>query len=372
MSSMKEKDDFSALFQSLGEAKMPVKEGFWEDLEKDLSAVMPAPMEEVTAKRAVLRPIYRRWVAAASVLLVLALGSVAFWYLHSQEQDMQQAFSDLSAKLETSPESNLPEADTPIIYNNSHQIVSNSHSNKTQATGHGRSSSKIMTPGLVAASLGDTAAEADDDDDEMVPVEVTFQIIERGYFQGGQPNNGLTNASNGNLVSGENDETTTEVAVDGKKKSGWALKPAFGTSLPKGEYNMPLTAGMTVERKLNNTLAVEAGLLYNYMPVHNDENQSSLSLPVKLGVNLAEGKKVDVYATVGGVVEKLLGKSFSEEPVQLAATAGLGVRYKFTDNLAVYAEPSLSHYFDTDGTTRTLRTEQAVNVNLLCGVRMSY
>ena len=89
-------------------------------------------------------------------------------------------------------------------------------------------------------------------------------------------------------------------------------------------------------------------------------------------MNLAEGKKVDVYASVGGVVEKLLGKSFSEEPVQLAATAGLGLRYKFSDNLAVYAEPSVSHYFDTDGTARTLRTEQAVNVNLLCGVRMSY
>lgn len=371
MSSMKEKDDFAALFQSLGEAKMPVKEGFWEGLEKDLSAVMATPMEELPAKRAVLRLIYRKWVAAASVLLVLAMGSTAFWYFGRQGQDIQQAFSEVSAQLETSPVSNLPEVDTPIIYNNSNQIFSNSHSNKTTAAGHGRLSSKIMTQGLVAASLGNAEADDVDDGDELVPVEVTIQIIEQGYINGGKPGNGLLNASNGHLYNDGNDEAPNTETTK-KKKSGWALKPAIGTAIPKGDYTMPLTAGMTLERKINKTLSVEAGLLYNYLPVSNDENQSSLSLPVKLDVNLAEGKKVDVYATVGGIAEKLLGKSFSEEPVQLAATAGLGVRYKFTDKLAVYAEPSVSHYFDTDGTTRTLRTEQAVNVNLLCGVRMSY
>ena len=365
MSSMKEKDDFSALFQSLGEAKMPVKEGFWEDLEKDLSAMTATPVEEVTAKHAVIRPVWRRWMAAASVLLVLSLGSVAFWYLNSQEQDIQQAFSEVSAKLTTSPESNQPETDTPNIYNKVSEPMA---ATLQQSILKGQSSTNSVANGLVLASHEEVETE---DDDEMVPVEVTFQIIEHGYINGGKPFNGLVNASNGDLSETEN-EAAASTGYSDRKSSKWALKPAFGTAIPKGDFKMPLTAGMTVERKLNKTLAVEAGLLYNYMPVHNDENQSSLSLPVKLDVNLAEGKKVDVYATVGGVVEKLLGKSFSEEPVQLAATVGLGVRYKFTDNLAVYAEPSLSHYFDTDGNTRTLRTEQAVNVNLLCGVRMSY
>lgn len=366
---MKEKDDFSALFSGLANAKMPVKEGFWEGLEKDLSAVMAQPEEVASAKRAVLRPVYRRWAAAASVLLALAMGSVVFWYLNSQEQEIQQAFSEVSASLETSPMSTLPQTDTPIIYNKEKQLlVANSHTNGQLASPHHQPSS---VNGLTPVSLGTIGNSETDDDDEMVPVEVTFQIIEHGYINGGKPANELKNVSNGDLADVES-ETATSTGYAKGSSSKWALKPAFGTAIPKGDYKMPLTAGMMVERKLNKTLALEAGLLYNYMPVHNDENQSSLSLPVKLDVNLAEGKKVDVYATVGGVVEKLLGKSFSEEPVQLAATAGLGLRYKFNDNLAVYAEPSVSHYFDTNGTTRTLRTEQAVNVNLLCGVRMSY
>ena len=366
---MKEKDDFSTLFSGLSDAKMPVKEGFWEGLEKDLSSVMAQPEEIAPAKRAVLRPVYRRWAAAASMLLVLAMGSVVFWYLNSQEQEIQQAFSDVSARLETSPMSTLPQTDTPIIYNKEpQQLVTNGHANGQLASTHQQ---PTIVNGLTPVSLGTTEVTETDDDDEMVPVEVTFQIIEHGYINGSNPFNGLVNASNGDLAEAESEATaTTGYAKDNSSK--WALKPAFGTEIPKGDYKMPLSAGMTVERKLNKTLAVEAGLLYNYLPVHNDENQSSLALPVKLDVNLAEGKKVDVYATVGGMVEKLLGKSFSEEPVQLAATAGLGLRYKFNDNLAVYAEPSVSHYFETNGTTRTLRTEQAVNVNLLCGVRMSY
>ncbi len=366
---MKEKDELTALFQSLGDARMPVKEGFWEGLEKDLAAVM-TQSEAVTppAKRAVLRPIYRKWVAAASVLLVVAAGSIAFWTLNSQEQEIQQAFNEIVANVDAPDVEDISNPATPIIYNNSGNNAQSSIVNRQLSIVNGQSS---MVNGLIPASLGDQeTTEEEDDGDELVPFEVTFQIIEQGYIRGGNPQNGLVNASNGDLVSAEGETATTAVAD--AKESKWSLKPAVGTAIPKGKYNMPLIAGMTLERKLSKTLAVEAGLLYNYLPVHDDENQSSLSLPVKLDVNLAEGKKVDLYATVGGMAEKLLGKSFSEEPVQLAATAGLGVRYKLNDNLAIYAEPSVSHYFDTDGSTKTLRTEQAVNVNLLCGVRMSY
>lgn len=362
---MKEKDEFTTLFSGLADTKMQVREGFWEHLEQDLAAIEPV-VEAMSTPQPKAIPLYRKWVAAASVLLVVAAGSVAFWSLNSQEEQIQQAFNEVVANVDAVGES--VETSTPIIYNSDPSTVNGQHSLFNGPSSRHKST---QASNLIPASFGTTDVDADaDDDDEMVPFEVTFQIIEQGYINNGNPTGGLMNASDGNLAGGSEGTASTTVAK--KKQSGWALKPAIGTALPKGDYKMPLTAGMSVERKINKTLAVEAGLLYNYLPVHNDENQSSLSLPVKLDVNLAEGKKVDVYASVGGVVEKLLGKSFSEEPVQLAATAGLGVRYKLNDNLAVYAEPSVSHYFDTDGTTRTLRTEQAVNVNLLCGVRMSY
>ena len=362
MLSMKEKDDFKTLFQGLSEAKIPVKEGFWESLEKDLPTLKAQPQVETPTKRAVMRPLYRNWVAVASVLLAVALGGVAFWSLDSQEQQIQQAFSEVAANVEA-----------PVVVDEAAEsVVTPIHNMVPEqvAVANLITTKKSINPGLISASFGNTEiAESEDDDDEMVPFEITWQIIERGYVNGGQPSNGYSNVSNGNLIA---DDETEQVVVTGKdKESKWALKPAVGTSLPKGDYKMPLTAGLMVERKLSKRLSVETGLLYNYMP-SDDTDSHSLALPVKLGVNLAEGKKVDLYASVGGVAEKLVGKGCSDEPVQLAATAGLGVRYKVNENLAIYAEPSVSHHFDSDSNRRTLRTEQNVNLNLLCGVRMSY
>ena len=91
---------------------------------------------------------------------------------------------------------------------------------------------------------------------------------------------------------------------------------------------------------------------------------------------LASSPKVDFYATLGGAIEKCIAgapdNSFKAEPVQLSVAAGVGVRYKVNDRFALFAEPSVSHHFDTDSPTKSLRTERPVNLNLLCGVRMTY
>ena len=52
--------------------------------------------------------------------------------------------------------------------------------------------------------------------------------------------------------------------VKNVKKHRWALKAQMGTALPAedGTYKMPVSAGVTVERKLNDYLGIETGLLY--------------------------------------------------------------------------------------------------------------
>ena len=83
-----------------------------------------------------------------------------------------------------------------------------------------------------------------------------------------------------------------------------------------------------------------------------------------------------MYAVVGGAAEKCIAgapdNGFKAEPVQLSVAAGVGVRYKLSDRFALFAEPLVSHHFDTESETKTLRTERATNLNLLCGVRMTY
>lgn len=137
---------------------------------------------------------------------------------------------------------------------------------------------------------------------------------------------------------------------------------------------MPLTAGVTVERSLNNWLALETGIQYNRL--HADRTLHTLGIPVKLNMTLASTPRVDLYAVVGGAAEKCIAgapdNGFKAEPVQLSVAAGVGVRYKLSDRFALFAEPLVSYHFDTESETKTLRTERATNLNLLCGVRMTY
>lgn len=177
-----------------------------------------------------------------------------------------------------------------------------------------------------------------------------------------------------NTAASGDDKTATAGTETTLKPRYWAIKAAVGTSLPQSNFDMPFTAGVTVERRLNKYLALETGLQYNCLPA--DHTLHTLAVPVKLNAMLASSPKVDFYATLGGAIEKCIAgapdNSFKAEPVQLSVVAGVGVRYKVNDRFALFAEPSVSHHFDTDSPTKSLRTERPVNLNLLCGVRMTY
>lgn len=77
--------------QKLGRAEMPVNDGFWEALERDLPASGIAE-----SKRRILSPSFYRIAAAASVVLVLGMASAAFWFF-SPKEEMEEAFTQVAA-----------------------------------------------------------------------------------------------------------------------------------------------------------------------------------------------------------------------------------------------------------------------------------
>ena len=201
-----------------------------------------------------------------------------------------------------------------------------------------------------------------------------------GNRYGNQGYNGYWQAANGNTESSAVQEETASPAVTPEKvvkRHRWAIKAQLGTALPAedGTYKMPVSAGVTVERKLNDYLGIETGLLYSNLRSAG-QHLHYLGIPVRINVTLVDTKKIDLYATVGGIADKCIAgapdNSFKEEPVQLAVTAGIGINYKINDRLALFAEPGISHHFSTDSKLATVRTKRPTNFNLLCGLRMTY
>ena len=362
--SMKGNEGINGLFRDkLSRAEMPVRKDFWEELQQDLNAAGAD-----RGKCFWLSPTVSRVAVAASVALVLGVASAAYWFL-SVPEVREQAFTRTAAFIpETTLEGNHVEETFPAV----------------------------LQAKPVAAVRGQqrqvTACQASTAGQQTVSVHFSVTVSQQVY--GGNTNNRgasgyvQTGVENASTVNKEYREETVAAGKDREKafsasplkSRDWAVKPYIGTALPKGDFRMPFTAGVQVERRLNSRLALEAGLQYNLLHdvsvMGAGRTLHTLALPVKMNVLLVGNDKVDVYATAGGAVEKCVAgaadNSFRADPMQWSVSAGLGIRYKLTDRIALFAEPTVNHHFDTDSATRSLRTERPTNLNLLCGVRMLY
>lgn len=362
---MKGNDEITGLFRNrLAGAEMTVRDGFWEEL----TGALPVQKQ----KHSVLTPRFYRVAAAASVVLVLGAASAAFWYF-SPKEEIQEAFTKVAT---LTPEGNLKGDVVQEKFPSIHDANPVAQKPGHQQTGP---SSSAMT------------LASNDEGDESLSVTVSITITQRVFGNHHQGGNGMygqrasTQKDNDHSAANNpaNTASDTNAAGHSEKAPGkslaslsrkWALKAGLGTSLPKGDFGMPFTAGLSVERHLNKHFSLEAGLQYNRLD--GDHTIQTLAVPVKLNAMLASSSKVDFYATLGGAAEKCIAgaadNGFGAEPVQLSVAAGLGIRYKLNERIALFAEPTVSHHFDTDSQTRTLRTERPTNLNLLCGVRMTY
>ena len=349
---MKEKDEITDLFRCrLKQMQMEVRDGFWESLQQDLRAVPVTPDNEKKQPVGLwLHPL----TAAASVLLVLGMVSAICWYL-SPSEEIQQAFTQVQG-WQPQPE----------------------------AGGDGFSSSSSSAAAAIASSCSFRKSpiwgtESSDTAGENVSVRFSITVRQQMHESVSSMTEGYER-----MVSSENlaykepvnmgESGSKGIMSDQSLCGKWAFKVSFGTALPKGGFHAPVVAGVSVERKLGKCLSLESGLQYHRLTAEKEKGQTmqALAVPVKLNIVLADSKRWQCYASVGGAVEKILNKGFNTDPLRLSVSAGIGVSYKMNEKLAFFMEPGVSHHFETESNLKNLRTERATNMNLLCGMRIIY
>lgn len=334
---MREKSEINDLFRTrLQDMKMEVRNELWEMLEQDLERKPSLVMASRTR--------LFRWVAAASVLLLL--GGFSFWaLLPSVSEDTEKVLAH-KVSLLPDPVATLPPLSVP--------------SDKTR-------------------QLANDIPLQKQCEDEPVSVHVSISITQTQQYGKHRRTNANHNYLTGDGESssravaenaGQAKQKSIKEAVSSLQSSRWALKTLLGTSFPSSDYSAPITAGVLVERSLGKRFSLETGLQYSRLETVEDEPLHSLSVPLRLDMLLASNRHLDFYAQAGVSVDKIV--SGASSPVQASVQAGVGLRYKMTDRLALFAEPSVSHHFDSDSSPRTLRTERPINLNLLCGLRMTY
>ena len=359
---MRENNELTNLFKSrLSQTEMEVRDGFWEALEQELDTFAPA-----TQRKRVLSRRIVRWMVAASFLLGVGITTFLWWKpAPAEENETMRRLASASSEALGGGEEGEEVSSLPVH----------------------RQAESIGNRGVHRPVWSKTVAQAEAPAEDPVSVHVSITITQRQY--GHRPSRkrtsyslhpageGFTAGEDRSVWTASSDEQASmEDCSTLLKSSRWALKAGLGTSLPKGDYHAPLTVGLGVEYQLNKRLSLEAGVQYGRLAEADGESRHTLGIPLRLNILLAGNSKVDFYALAGGAVEKCVAgapdNGFDAEPVQGSVMAGLGVRYKMSDRLALFAEPTVSHHFDTDASTPSLHTERPTNLNLLCGLRMAF
>ena len=175
------------------------------------------------------------------------------------------------------------------------------------------------------------------------------------------------------------------------------------------EHDQPVSFGITVSKYLFDDLSVETGLVYSYLnsKTRNTNNNFRveevqklhyLGIPLNVNYNLFSLERLNVYASVGGMVEKDVYGEFrkvregqtvnlnnaseeseekeiekiSQRNPQISVNAGVGLSYPLYDKLRVYGKIGGAYYFDAKNEYKTIYSDRKIVMDLNVGLRYEF
>lgn len=168
----------------------------------------------------------------------------------------------------------------------------------------------------------------------------------------------------------------------------------------KKHYNLPVRAGIRVSIPLIDALAVESGITYTLLSssvesgsdenyYHTEQTLHYVGIPLKLRYKLWNSKRIGIYVSGGGVVEKCIsGKAktkfiiggsrnsveeqkVNEKPLQFSTTFSAGIEANIAKNTSLFIEPGASYYIDNHSSVDNVYKDKPFNFDLNIGIRIN-
>ena len=173
---------------------------------------------------------------------------------------------------------------------------------------------------------------------------------------------------------------------------------------PEISFGMPVAFGIGATYRFADRWSVGLGIRYTWLSrtfqgdfydedkfpraINKDIDnfQHWLGLPVNLFFDLISSRYWHFHTFVGGTAEFLLDNDFlvhaspndfhyhqnSGYPPQFSFGAGLGIEFRFMNNMGVYFDPSLRYYLGTANQPRSIRTVQPLRLDVEAGMRFYF
>ena len=164
------------------------------------------------------------------------------------------------------------------------------------------------------------------------------------------------------------------------------------------DHSRPIKVGLSVKYNIDNHWSLSSGLTYSYLRSSFDYSEGKafgsgvqklhyVGLPLAASYNVVSAKRLKVYLTAGGEMQKLVsgkatmdGVNIPEEDkkhdvkeggMQWSLNAAIGAEYNFVDNFGIYIEPGVSHYIDNHSSVENYYKHKPTNFSLNVGLRLS-
>lgn len=174
-----------------------------------------------------------------------------------------------------------------------------------------------------------------------------------------------------------------------------------GSGEPKThtKHRQPVKFGLSVRYNLDNRWSLQAGLAYSNLTSEFsyskgnesyvvEQNLHYIGLPLNASYSIVKTKRFNVYATVGGEIEKLVkgeaklavedapqaspkSSAIKESSPVFSVNAAIGGEYRFSEDLSAYIEPGVSRHFNNGSTVENIYKDRPTNFNLNIGIRVN-
>ena len=166
------------------------------------------------------------------------------------------------------------------------------------------------------------------------------------------------------------------------------------------QHFQPVNFGLTLRYNLNEKWSLASGLTYSLLSsrlhsgsgnYHYDDNQRLhyLGIPLNVAYNFWQNNRFSGYISSGMLVEKNIAgslssnyyidnrlesiakESISSKKLQWSVNSAVGIEYRISDFMGIYAEPGVAYYFKNNSEIETFYKENPFNFNLRVGLRFS-
>ena len=163
------------------------------------------------------------------------------------------------------------------------------------------------------------------------------------------------------------------------------------------DYELPLNFGLLVRKNFNSNWGIETGLSYTYlvsrekwrsmeygMVANNRIALHYLGIPAKVSYTLLSHKKLSVYLSGGGMIEKCISgeiqtteritdfrmkKPLSITEWQLSCMGSIGFGLRLFSPVSLIVEPGFSYFPDDGNNIMTIRKDKPFMFNMQAGLR---